>query len=137
VGSVSAGLQALLSLAGAALAFQQMTYYEHSPGDDLGILSFLFLAAGLILLLAALLYGFAAWVESRRPRWWRATAIVSDLLPTVLIVPLLLWGAFAYAERRPTDFQPDPGAWPLVLLVALAVIWIASFGIVVLAAARR
>ncbi len=99
-------------------------------------LTMTFFLLGELLVLAALVCLAIAFMTTRRRRGWRIAAAAVDTLLSIPVVFALFRGFVAYAGRRPTDFVPDPGNWPLLVLGSAMAIWILSWAMLSLAAAR-
>lgn len=95
-----------------------------------------FVLVGVLLVLAALVCLTIAFLTTRRHRVWRIAAAALDTLVSIPILWALLEGFVGYGDRRPTDFVPDPGNWPLLVLGSATVIWILTWAIVAIAAVR-
>lgn len=95
-----------------------------------------FVILGQLVLLAALACLAIALMTTRRRQGWRIAAAAVDTVISIPILFGLFEGFAAYAERRPTDFVPDPGNWPLLVVASAMAIWILSWAMLALAAAR-
>lgn len=135
IGAIGATTQAVVALAGAGVAFSQAELMSHTP--DSSLLGLLFGFWMLVLLIAMLICLLVAFLSTRRRRGWRIAAAAADSVVAAIFVTAILGGAVAYAGRRPTDFQPDPGLWPLLLLVCVLLLWLLGWATVLVAAIRN
>ena len=134
VGLLAALVQAGLCVVALGVVLWQIDILRTTP--TVALLTMTFALVGVLLMLAALVCLTIAFMITRRHRVWRIASAALDTLLSIPILWALLEGFVGYGDRRPTDFVPDPGNWPLLVLGSATVIWILSWAIVAIAAVR-
>lgn len=134
VSLLAALVQAGLCVAALGVVIWQIDILKTTP--TVALLTMTFVLVGVLLALAALVCLTIAFLTTRRQRVWRIAAAALDTLVSIPILWALLEGFVGYGDRRLTDFVPDPGNWPLLVLGSATVIWILTWAIVAIAGVR-
>jgi hypothetical protein len=84
------------------------------------------LIAAVLCLIFGAGYLLAAFLLSRRSFPWRFTGGIIDATVTALVAAVLFWLVEQSAADVSSCCQGDPNAVPLVILAAIAIVWIAA-----------
>jgi hypothetical protein len=77
-------------------------------------------------LLCGVGYLSAALLLSRRSLGWRLSGGIIDVAATAVVALVILWFADQSAANVTSCCQGDPNAVPVVILAAIAIVWIAA-----------